>query len=491
MGRMVRHLYNLKDFNSSYPRHCPLSYLSSTNTPIPDLFAHQRPPNKTLSPPSFHVPAILDAFRSSPRYQSLVFVVPGEADGYCAQYLAEHGGTVITSDSDLLVHEVGQGRVMFFRDIYIDGNSDLTAATFTPYKLSERFGMASSNLCRLAYERRCCTHSTLPQILRSCAEDVRYPDEYEEFCQEYLHHETASLPVSLDGQPVPIDSLDPRLSELVLQLGHQPNDEEWLQENKFFLPILIEDPGRGSAWEQSTPIRQLAYTIARMFIPGTTSIVQEYRRVNTTVQKGRVVPLMPLAAAKSYVVDELSIGHRLESSGRIDNPDIFWMIFCLAMDINECLYQEKQSHALQTLQSYTKSQPQRTSKVDWDIIHFTAQLQASYYSFRILKQILSLMPKSMANNPLITKVQSIVSSFPSLTRFPSIDGVIDFLHGLNGVGVMDIIAEFVDVPQEPKQPDPTMNTQKKVQKPNKSPKGNTTGPKPQLSRNIFDVLDQS
>ena len=68
--------------------------------------------------PAFAVPAILEALRSSKRYGHLTHLVPGEADEFCASHVSREGGALLTSDSDLLLYDLGQtGSVVFFNDI--------------------------------------------------------------------------------------------------------------------------------------------------------------------------------------------------------------------------------------------------------------------------------------------------------------------------------------------------------------------------------------
>ncbi|CAM1511070.1 Fc.00g085830.m01.CDS01 [Cosmosporella sp. VM-42] len=493
MQRMIKSFKQLKSFHSSHPKDCSLAYLSSTKDKVPDLFTSKQPPGKPFLPPSFHVPAIIEALEASPQYKSLVCLVPGEADAYCAQHLLERGGTVLTSDSDLLVHNLGEGRVAFLREIYLDGESGLVCASFSPSQICKRLRLPTHDLYRLAYERKCCFHSTLPQILQKCAEAIKDETAYNDFCQEYLHYETASLPTSAQSHPLPIDSLDPRLSELILQFGIDNKNTPILQEeDKIFLPILIEDPTRGSAWEQSTPIRQLAYTVARWIIPGTSSSVQEYRRVNMATQKGREVPLLPKAAAKKVGGNLVSLMAKLGVETNVD-VKIRWQIFCLTLDIRECYDQDKQSHALHILQQSATSSPHKFGKVAWDTIHFVAHLQASYYSLRVLQQILSLAPdtESPVNLP---GLRNMLSSLPPLSQFPDIEQTIAFLHKADQQGVLQTISQYVRIPQNPtsqmKQGPKVKKRKKKREKESISGKSVVAKTETQASRNLFDVLGQ-
>lgn len=492
MERMFRTFRQLKVFQAAHPRECSLAYLSSTSDSIPELFSTAPPPGKPFLPPSFHVPAIIDALRASPVYQSLVCLVPGEADAYCAQHLSQHGGIVLTSDSDLLAHDLGNGRVVFFREIYLDGSSNLTCSTFSPREISERLGLPSKDLCRFAYERKSCAHSTLPQILQNCARPVKDNVGYERFCQEYLRHEICSLPTSADGGSVPIGFLDPRLSELILQLGLGNSESLEVRENKIFLPVLVEDPLRGSAWEQSLPIRQLAYTLARWLIPGTDSSVQEYRRVNTQVQKGREVFFLTKPNAQAFAEELVAALAQVKEETNND-PILCWQILCLYMDIRESFEQGKKSSVLQVLQQPRNLPRSKTGKIGWEIIHFAAQLQASHYSFRMLKQVTNLFSETEKDST-VSGIRDMLVTFPELSQFPDLEKTIGVLQHANRIQTLKIIARFLDIPDIPSK---TAKQQLQPPKDNrqKRPKGGrqvkaASNVMPPAFRNPYDVLSQ-
>lgn len=413
-----------------------------------DLFTSHQPEPKQLVPPSFLVPAVIDALKQNTRYQTLVHQVPGEADAYCAEHLSTHGGIVLTSDSDLLVHDLGGGRVVFFRDIHAaDGNSGWECLLYDPLTICPRLGLPPGGARRLGYEVYCSHHATISQIVRNSSGPVADEKEFGEFCQQYLHHETSPVPTTADGKLLHLERLDPRLSELVLQLGNKDSDGE---DARMFLPVLIESPMRGSAWEQSTPIRQLAYTIFRWTVPGQTSSVQEYRRVQTHQQKGRSVSLLSKGSAREAIEDLLSHMARVETATRGISVSAR-LILCLVLDIRECQQKEKRSHASYMVEE-SRSTPAWTSnnKVSWDLIHLTAQLQASCYSFRMLRQVLSLYPDVAFKklSPEAQKLHRNLAEFPPLADFPDIPRTMECLSKMQEDGTREMFGEFVTIGPE-------------------------------------------
>lgn len=90
-------------------------------------FSFSRVPDKLKALPAlpFLVPAAIEALIRS-QYQSQTRVVPAEADVYCAKHASLHGGTIFTSDSDLLVYDmVETTNIVLFKDIELIGNTSV------------------------------------------------------------------------------------------------------------------------------------------------------------------------------------------------------------------------------------------------------------------------------------------------------------------------------------------------------------------------------
>lgn len=448
MERMVKNTSQLNQFYSSCPNGCPERHLFQRNEGDMDLFSSHQPEPRQLLPPSFLVPAVIEALNESLQYQNLVRQVPGEADAFCAKHLATHGGIVLTSDSDLLVHDLAGGQVVFFRDIHVvDGKSSWECLLYDPRAICQRLGLAPEEARRFGYELYRSYNATVSQIVRNCNETVADEKDFGEFCQQYIHHETSPVPAVADGKVISLERLDPRLSELILQLGNKELDG---QDARIFLPVLIESPMRGSAWEPSTPIRQLAYTIFRWTVPGRTSSVQEYRRVQTYQQKGRSVGLLDKDSARTAIEDLMTNVTRMKTL--TDGISVSsCLMLCLALDIYECQQKEKRSHALHMIEP-TVSTPGGTSnnKVSWDLIHLTAHLQASYYSLRILRQVLSLCPatagKGMPQEAL--RLGKMLAEFSHLTDSPDIPRTRELLEKMRQDQVRGILGQFVTTDQE-------------------------------------------
>ncbi|KAI9163775.1 hypothetical protein HJFPF1_05401 [Paramyrothecium foliicola] len=452
MERMARNTAQLKHFFSNNQRGCPLQYFSNdSDASALNLFNLGRLSGKPPVTPTFLVPAVTDVLHKHPLYQEMVQLVPAEADAYCAKHLAEHGGIVLTSDSDLLAHDLGSGMVAFFRDVHLDAEGQLVSATFDPSQICTRLGLKPTDACRLAYERQRRPHHSLPQLVQSCLKAPDSEAKYHNFCQQYLSHETATPPTSLHGGRLNLGQLDPRVSELILRLGQdQQSDGKGNTELRMFLPVLLETPARGSAWEPSTFIRVLAYTIARWIIPGPQSVVLEFRRVQNLEQKGRQLSILPKATAGSALAKLLQTVTLLKSlSGRKQTP--FWLFLFIVLDIQDRQEADKDCFLLRMVQAPPGSFQPKRRYVSWDHVHLLAHLQAMWYSLRILKQVLILVSADSTNilGADARQLLHLLAELPLTTNSPDLLQVLAWLDAADQSKTMNFLARFVNIPAPP------------------------------------------
>ncbi len=278
LGRLVD---QTKRLNTYYHTHSsPISYQTCETKPettLPSLFGRTavRSGLTALPPAPFLVPAVLEALKGSDQYKDIIEVVPGEADLYCAKYLQQHGGTVLTGDSDLLVHDLGlEGAVGFFK--VIQGSSgSLQCEIYHPTAIVDRLGLPKSHkLHSLAFEMFMDNHGTFPQLLARAKnlEAIKlYGIMYEDFLKEYvtLPSDTNTSNPRSAATLLVLRQLDPRISEYVLQfpslaeLAGQSPVLHAIESSAahVFLPFLLDCPIRTNAWEMSTATRQLAYRL--------------------------------------------------------------------------------------------------------------------------------------------------------------------------------------------------------------------------------------
>jgi len=377
--------------------------------------------------PSFLVPAVIDALKESVKYAGRTRVVPGEADGFCAEYARLNGGVVLTSDSDLLIHDLGRsGTVIFLSDININSEEGyLTAPRFCIDRICERLSLKPSNgLAEVAFELVTDPHLTIEQAAQRAKGAVASsatPEEYEAFLKSYLFPETAPEEKTSENSA----RLDPRVSELTLRCISVGGSEEPLNnppENEgtefaVYLPHLLDLPVRTSAWEASKRTRQLAYTLLRLVRGAPLSSVSEFRRPQS---RSSGVQMQCLSTSEleeecAALLDKLS---RIQAD--MNEPDLVWMLLSLYEDTCLCSSQGKAAvPSLGLLRQYAVGALDQGS---WDFIHFLSQVQASMYSLRMFKQILDFSTYHGLKDQLpeaVTDLGRQLSSLPPLIKFPS------------------------------------------------------------------------
>ncbi|KAF4125363.1 hypothetical protein GMORB2_4203 [Geosmithia morbida] len=438
MERMVKATSQLNQFHAAYPDGCPERHLQTTReTAAVDLFAFQTSDTRKLLPPPFLVPAIIDALKASHQYSKVLRIVPGEADTFCARHLARaKKGVVLTSDSDLLVHDLAGGRVVFFRDIYLS-QGKWKAPIFDPEVMCRNF---SDGIRRFAYELSLSPHSTVPELALACSQPMTTrSDDYKIFCQQYQNE----IFDQIESYGPELESMDPRVSEVSIQMG--PVFDEPVA--NIYLPVLVESPMRASAWESSISIRQLAYTILKFCNQSTTSMVNEYRRVQTHQQQGKPAPLLLFAEIPHTITELIRRLNliKIESRGKIEMTGFGLMNYLYICGDGD----GKSPVTRVVVQQLQKQQQHSQTKLAWDMVHLTAQLQAFNYSLRILWQVLQLVPgpQHCSWSKEAGDLKRQLKVLPPLTEFPEVHEVVEFFNWLPGSEMKDAVRRFLKVPE--------------------------------------------
>ena len=355
----------------------------STNTK--NLFDLSRPiPPRFRGLPAapFLVPAILDSLNES-KYAAVTEVVHGEADSFCAATARTTGGIVLTSDSDLLVHDLGPaGAVVFF------DNLELQQCEGEHYYMSARVAASSSiaqrlslnNLCRFAFELKEDSSLTLQEVQRRAQTDIRTDraKDYEAFRKEYNEVSTDDA-----AKPFPsIELLDPRICEMILQCHDRSKESVHM-----YMPFLIEDPSRSSAWNVSVALRSLAYSLVAYCgtPPQQKQSVLEHSRRDT-----RIVPIkIELIDHASLLRNAGSLNRQLEMVWKrypTSQTRVIWRIFGI-IEVFSWYFENGRTFPMReaTVKCLWGN---NDNFISWQDVHLSAQLQAALYSARLLKQVL-------------------------------------------------------------------------------------------------------
>lgn len=481
MERMLKNTGSLHQLFSAWPDGCSERNFAAGDNEQVDIFTNNQPDHRQLLAPTFLVPSVIEALRESQTFSTLVHVVPGEADASCARHLEEHGGLVLTSDSDLLVHDLGEsGKVIFFRDVdMIDSQSPASCLLYDPHTISAKFGLGAHRLLRFAYELYRNSNLSVNAIVRHSFEDNLVVEDWNAFCNQYLHIESIPIPtIASSRDTLPLANLDPRLSELALQLGNNYSGDDY---PRTFLPVLIESPIRGTGWEQSTWIRQLAYSLFKHAVRARSDCVLEYRRVSSLQQKGKQVNMLSEGQMKSAAVD-IAIWMSYIKGDIQQEVMSPWLVLALKFLVSGRSGDEERTlHAQRVIeQALVQPYQDSTRKISWDVIHLTAQVQAFYGSLRMLYQIMSIVSKDtwlaiLPEDTLPEELFTELSTFPSLSAFPSIHTIRSFLSRLHEPSITGILRHFIDVDQVlANAEDARDNSKKKKRKKSDSNQGGST-----------------
>ncbi|KAK0751055.1 XPG domain containing-domain-containing protein [Schizothecium vesticola] len=440
--RLLSSSKQLQNYHLANPTGVPRRRAHFQENGTVNLFPRSRGKGATLDapPPPFMVPAVIDALRSS-KYSSRTKMVAGEADGYCAQNVSATGGIILTSDSDLLVHDLGEdGCVVFFPDIDIDPNSGcLTALQFRVKTIQKRLSLKPQDgLSQLAFEMVNNPHASLEQAVAAVKRNRAVSnslEEYAEFRSQYDDPETARRGRVFGGQ-----ELDPRISEIALDCLPSPDgdDGENYRQLAVYLPFLLDSPSRTSAWEASQACRNMAYSLLQLVKGEPPREMTEFRRLQSLSAGSRTdgfESLQDLQHSLSGLETTMSlIGNALpDGLSKFMALSFFW-------DIKTTVGKGRSDPlSLQILrQSFLGTLQQET----WDFIHLLAQTQATYYSFRILDQAIKFarrngkgtMDKLMKETTLL---ESQLTSLPPLKSFPSLVQFADSLQGFLSSGSLE------------------------------------------------------
>lgn len=407
-----------------------------------------------LPPAPFLVPAVLEAVKQHPKYAPLTYVVPGEADLYCSQYLFSYGGIVLTGDSDLLVHQLGEsGKVTFFRDMRQQGD-ELHGKVFCPSKIAQQLALPlSGGMVSLAFEMYMDSHLTLKQHLARAKESTSInesPRLFDEFRKDYQTL-VGEIPVGTSAVSI-LQRADPRISEYMLQFPSIANvagstvEQSSHAPTHVFLPFLLDSPTRTRAWDASASVRLLAYSLININVP----IAERKTTVNEHTKQadksqGRSMDLLSIEdshEACQTLFEEFSQLRARLPDGLAEH--YHWAAFAIYQDISFAIANSKSATIKAVRQQVKGGQIGKTSS--WDVIQLFAQIQASYYSFRMLKQMLGIVVAiNEEQPPAVLQMKQCLETLPSLTELQDLGQMSTMLESLENSKVFEITCDLLGV----------------------------------------------
>ncbi|KAI9682799.1 MAG: hypothetical protein M1822_006289 [Bathelium mastoideum] len=399
---------------------------------------------RLLPPPAFLAPSVLEALRSS-KFGFCTSVVPGEADVYCADYVRENGGVILTNDSDLLVHDLGlSGSVIFLNDIAFPSKQDapLKSLQFRPKEIAERLRLRSIIQLAWSMKESQWFHESV-QLAKNISVDS---PTYNSFAKQFSV--LPPRPELADGAQqgdLPFLTnmlrwLDTRVSEyvyngasgLLAPTSNGTSQDEPLTQGVMYLPILVEDATRATAWACGAEIRRIGYSLLN--INCSNKHAEEVRRRNFEIIKIQVElqnPQVLMRDCKNLLRDleqhfQRHVSHRSEDTAQI------WQVYG-AKAVCEVLLDSGKSipeagvmiRLLEFEHSIMDS---------WAFIHLEAQLQAALYSLRMLKQFIDVFIAAVSTGLEHLELIQVTKGLQErLTTLPSLKDI--FEPSTNRVGI--------------------------------------------------------
>lgn len=410
----------------------------------------------------FLVPALMDSVSQS-KFRVVGSIVPGEADVYCAQLAREHGGIILTNDSDLLVYDLGpNGSVAFLNDLTFPSDVNGQQAgqlspcdvfglsIFQPKSIAQRLGLMRIQSLAYAYkENGKRKHTfTLPEAIARAKEIDHAPSGFTKGFPAFLNEYRFDI-FDLRGQrvlPIAVDhyrsktNLDPRVSEYVLQVVVEKEEKP-----EVYLPTLVDDPSRSSAWSVSMEHRSFVYSILMSTDQGNskTKAVQEYDRKGQRIrpQQFSILSEAETVFHASKVLDQLQKFTYAFS----EYPNNFsWRAYALAdvyrWYLNTGKVTPSRPTMLAVMTGFSLSQP------NWEQIHLSAQIQAVLYSLRMIQQILdyAITTTPFTVPPELSDLAAFLQDLPQIAQLmPSTSELSALTEDLDMEEFLNLIAKIL------------------------------------------------
>ncbi|KAI1209059.1 XPG domain containing-domain-containing protein [Annulohypoxylon truncatum] len=416
--------------------------------------------------PPFLVPAVLEALRKDEYWGPLVIVVPGEADMFCAEDIRKNGGTVLTTDSDFLIQDLGlKGDVAFLWGIRSDDQNPnsipLKAYKMSLHDINHQLGVETKGgLPRIAFEKQRGGKNgkdlpfdlVLDNVRKNrkaaldCPHYKKFMDELK--LKKYLpsHHPVLSL----------LPDLDPRISEVIIQAlllkkATEPSTSEEKELRgpetlSIFLPILFENNHILSAWTQGTNVRELAYSLLQTVVLQKVEWIVEYRTLGSlSAHAGRRIRIPDLEEVVANCARLVALLEKLTES--FSSVGMQWLAFSVYRDIQYSTSEGRKILSAALIKEST-SLPKSPERYSWDLIHFTAQVQAQLYSLRIVKQILEVVLALGQELPAsVQQLHSRLASLPLIAEWPTVESMSSLLSEFDKLDGLAITTGILGTPE--------------------------------------------
>ncbi|KAL9616542.1 MAG: hypothetical protein Q9160_008609 [Pyrenula sp. 1 TL-2023] len=351
--------------------------------------------------------------------RSPVKVVATEADEACAAYSKDTGATILTNDSDLLIYDLGEkGSVIKLNTIEYKGQPEhavneklINALRWRPGVIAQKLQISGIN--RLAFARSRDPYSSYANILQCARQQLSnaQKDDFIQFSEEY------SLALSNSSAPPELDKLDPRISELFLQIKHPTHNATRFDVPHIYLPVLLENPARTCSWTYGAGFRRLAYSLLTLSVPALCRPAEiiEHQRRGARIAAVALVPLSQEETVSELGWVENMFSSAFASSNCQRTSSAFWVVFGFLEASRRLKADDKMPISQEWIIQFLAS-GRLNSPFTWDDLHAYTNAQAVLYSLRLLKQILfavrDSLPPELSRSA--ARAQELLDDLPNL-----------------------------------------------------------------------------
>jgi hypothetical protein len=240
----------------------------------------------------------------------------------------------------------------------------------------------------------------------------------------------------------------------------------------------------------STAVRQLAYGIMQGFALHKSSSVIEYRLLEASNSlMGRKTHV--LGSGEALEQCRLLVRTLKQLTEHMHCGDMQWLAFAIYQDIMWST-SEQRPPLCAVLISIAKRRAGDGDEYSWDTIHFTAQVQASLYSLRMVKQALDVAASLSQTLPTpMRELREWLSNLPAIAEWPTVDNISQKLATAGESDILTVITDMLGVPAIADLETTVKTTKSKKRKDRNGPLRSERDPKRPSSVNPFAILSSA
>lgn len=393
---------------------------------LPQLRAARR----SLPPPPFLVAAVLEAIIDS-EFNETVYMVPDEADRFCVAAALDlcseptsKGVNIFTNDSDLIIFDSGdRTRIVLFNELRMQSNdhcTELSSTVFWPARIRS----TCPDLLQAAFHMAQNPKLSFGQVQEYIMppEQMMSLDAYKDFHNEYqLDTQTLDYHrLKMNSQQrLLLCSLDPRVSEIVYEAKALESDPS-KTEVDVYLPFVLEDPQRRSAWHVGSRFRHSAYALLLLHYAHQRPdiVVNEWRRSGPGVTATKLRDLCSLKLVcelHSFIQSMEGVALQHTELTEVER----WRLFVLRCMLINMAEKEMPAPLPEQLIVILRS----GSDYGWQVAQILALYSATYHSLRMLKQILHYVSSLRELTVMKSRLGDCLRDLPGVADFFASDGL--------------------------------------------------------------------